>query len=180
MAETLYNIGDTSYFYFYQGVFSNFSKVSFNAVINNIEYEFCCGEQYIMARKAKLMGDDASFIAIMKSKSPKVIKMLGRKVAPWNQNLWDENVKDVAYQLCLSRCVQDMKLTTLGNTLLDERRACKKLIVVEASPTDAIWGSGQSAYLSHLTMLTHGTYQGINILGESFSRVADELFDELN
>lgn len=178
--EIVYEVESTGYLYFYNGQFSNFSRVSFNAMINGVMYTFNCGEQYIMARKAKLLGDEKSFNSIMNCSVPKTIKSLGRKITPWNQQLWDENIHDIAYQLCLARCVQDRNLTSLGKVLYEIRSKHDKLIVVEASPTDRIWGSGQNSKSSHETFMSLGKYIGDNILGNAFSQVADELYEEIN
>lgn len=178
--ETIYEIGSVGYMYFYNGRFSNFDKVEFKATIGDAIFRFNCGEQYIMARKAKLMGDGLSFYNIMGCKSPKVIKSLGRKIIPWDQQLWDENIHDVAYQLCLARCIQDNKLTPLGELLYEIRSWYSSLVVVESSPTDRIWGSGQNSKQSHETFITQGDYLGQNILGNAFSWVADEIYRSYN
>ena len=70
--------------YFYKGVFSQFFKAP---IVDNNGVRYICNEQYMMAHKAKLMGDIRSYKKIMRETKPMQIKKLGRRVQFWNQDM---------------------------------------------------------------------------------------------
>jgi ribA/ribD-fused uncharacterized protein len=138
------------------GYMSNFAMYS----IDIDEITFCCNEQYIMFRKAKLFKDAESMTAIMDATSPSVIKALGRKVKGFKQESWDIVIKQVADNCNLHKFLTHTKIR---DALLDTGDA----ILAEASSNDAIWGIG----VSKEDGLDPKKWKGTNILGESLMRV---------
>lgn len=51
---------------------------------------FNCSEQYMMANKALLFGDNDIYDKIMKTSSPKIMKSLGKKVKNFNPKIWNK------------------------------------------------------------------------------------------
>ena len=60
-------------------------------------------ETAIMLNKASLMGDKDSFLAIAEAKSPLEAKRLGRKVAPWDEDLWKTHVCAIARDVTIAK-----------------------------------------------------------------------------
>ena len=48
-------------------------------------------EQYMMAEKARIMGDEDTLMQILQAENPKDIKTLGRLVKNFDTKKWDEN-----------------------------------------------------------------------------------------
>lgn len=132
----------------------------------SIDHHFCCVEQFMMAQKAELFGDEDIRQQILKSKDPKQIKAFGRRVQGFDQKLWDK----VKYSIVLNgnwckfsqnRDLRDFLLAT-GNSIL-----------VEASPYDAIWGIRLPA--DSPDAQNPLKWQGQNLLGFALMEVRDEL-----
>ena len=127
---------------------------------------YLCMEQYMMAEKAELFGDQRIREQILKCNDPKQIKALGRKVQGFDQKIWDR----FKYPIVLSgnwckfsqnRPLREFLLST-GDSVL-----------VEASPYDNIWGirlpaSAPEAQEPH-------KWRGQNLLGFALMEVRDEL-----
>jgi ribA/ribD-fused uncharacterized protein len=124
------------------------------------KYQNC--EQYMMAEKARLFGDEKTELEIMNSDDPKTIKALGRRVKNFDIKKWEQNREEIVYQGNLLKFQQNpemMKwlLTTKGKTL------------VEASPYDSIWGIGYDKY----NALKNQSKWGLNLLGKAIQKVRD-------
>ena len=52
-----------------------------------------CAEQYMMAEKARIFGDDDAWQQIMASYEPMTIKKLGRKVRNFNAYVWKRTAR---------------------------------------------------------------------------------------
>ena len=101
--------------------------------IGGVTYN-CC-EQYMMAEKARVFGDGESMAAVLASKSPREQKALGRKVAGFDAEVWNKVCRGVVYTANLAKFSQNEELKSV---LL----ATGTKTIVEASPTDKIWGIG--------------------------------------
>ena len=128
---------------------------------------FTCAEQYMMFKKAEMMGDKATAAEIMATPyNPKRYKALGRQVKPFNKELWDKKCKDVVYQGNFLKFTQNPKLLhalyeTAGTTL------------VEASPFDAIWGIKLGP--DHPDRFDRSKWKGKNWLGEVLTQLRTDL-----
>ena len=116
-----------------------------------------CAEQYMMAAKARVMGDTKTLAQILACDyNPTAIKQLGRRVTPYSEEKW------VAARL---ECV------THGNFLKFSQNAKLRktlmqtgdLTLVEAAPTDRIWGIGRSVN----DAAAGASWQGQNLLGKA-------------
>ena len=101
--------------------------------VDGIEYH--TAEQFMMAQKAVLFGDEDVRKEIMAAEHPKQYKDLGRKIKGFVQETWDKNCCDIVIRGNVAKFSQNEDLRTfLLNT--NER------VLVEASPFDKIWGIG--------------------------------------
>ena len=123
-------------------------------------------EQYMMASKARLFGDDDVCQEIMKATNPREYKALGRKIKNFNSQTWDEHKYEIV--------VEGNKAKFSQNQVLKEFLiSTEDAILVEASPYDKIWGIG----LDKETAMkgTVEQWQGENLLGCALMEVRDWL-----
>ncbi|GGK24406.1 hypothetical protein GCM10008955_17490 [Deinococcus malanensis] len=151
---------DPIYFYRTAHPFSNFHP----SVFSVDGQTFHTAEQYIMYRKALTFGDQASAERILAARDPGECKKLGRRVQPYDDAVWSGMREGVAFDACLHKFSQ---IPHLRGVLL----ATGDALLVEASPTDAIWGIG----FSEQDAPTHPHQWGQNLLGLALMRVRDAL-----
>lgn len=123
-------------------------------------------EQYMMANKAKLFGDEDVYREIMSASTPNEYKKLGRKIHEFNQKLWDATKLNIVVEGNKAKFSQR---TDLGEFLLSTGNA----ILVEASPYDKIWGIGLDRETAMSGTVEH--WQGENLLGCALMEVRDWL-----
>ena len=142
--------------------FSQWYDVYFE--IDGIQYHTT--EQYMMASKARLFGDENMFAKIMNATTPFEYKKLGRKVKGFDATIWDENKLDIVVEGNKAKFGQNPNLKEF---LL----ATGDAILVEASPFDKIWGIGMDIE----TALNGGVedWDGANLLGCALMEVRDWL-----
>lgn len=99
---------------------------------------FGCAEQFMMYCKAARFGDCETQRLIMASASPKEQKGLGRAVAGFADDSWDEVKSEVVVAGNMAKFGQD---ESLGRLLL----ATGDRLLVEAAPRDRVWGIGYGA-----------------------------------
>jgi ribA/ribD-fused uncharacterized protein len=138
---------------FYSGPFSQWHRSPFT--IGKDEYN--CAEQFMMAEKAKLFGDDNAWNAIMSTNDPRRQKAIGRSVIGFDPVVWEKNAKLIVYRGSYAKFMQNKDLRhhllcTIGST------------IVEASPTDTIWGIGLSG--DNPDCHDRTKWKGTNWLGE--------------
>jgi ribA/ribD-fused uncharacterized protein len=148
--------------FFWHGPFSQWHGCRFK--IDGVVYN--CTEQYMMAQKAVLFKDDDALAKIMAATSPRIQKGLGRKVRGFNQSKWDACAREIVYRGNWAKFTQNddlrqMLLATAGTT------------VVEASPSDTIWGIGLGE--DDPRAADRKTWRGKNWLGEALTRVRDDI-----
>lgn len=143
--------------------FSQWWKGEFR--INELDY--ICMEQYMMSQKAVLFGDYKTEEEIMKATDPKIIKALGRKVANFNQQVWDE----VKYTIVLTG---NWYKFSQNKELRDYLLSTKDAILAEASPYDKIWGIGMSEKEEGVNV--PNKWKGSNLLGFALMEIRDELY----
>lgn len=101
--------------------------------VDNVVYK--TAEHWMMAQKALLFGDLKTFELIILSEHPKETKALGRLVAGYDDQIWNE---------------RKLELVTIGNIhkfnqhpeLAAYLLSTGDSILVEASPVDLVWGIG--------------------------------------
>ncbi len=129
---------------------------------NGIEYN--CAEQYMMSEKAKLFKDDKMYQLILKETSQKKIKGYGRKIKNFNSEEWDKNKINIVVQGNILKFSQNEDLKQFLIETGDK-------ILVEASPTDRIWGIGLDQY--DPDSRNPLKWKGENLLGFSLMKVRD-------
>lgn len=151
-----------TFFYKSSSPFSNWYMGKF--IHNGVEYN--CGEQYMMKAKADLFNDDEVGNIIMEQTTPRKQKMLGREVRNFDPIVWDNKCIDIMVEGLISKFEQNEycmnRLLETGDTMM-----------VEASPTDRIWGIGLSE--EDPSVLDETKWRGKNYLGIVLMKVRDEL-----
>lgn len=127
---------------------------------------FTCAEQFMMHGKATLFGDAEVAAQILAAADPRQHKALGRKVRAFDEHVWRAHREDIVYRGSLAKFSQN---PTLHAALL----ATTGTELVEASPTDRIWGIGMSS--SNPAATDRTKWRGQNLLGQILTRVRDEL-----
>jgi ribA/ribD-fused uncharacterized protein len=135
--------------------------------VNDVTYN--CTEQYMMAEKARLFGDEEALEKIMKTTSPSSQKSYGRKVLRFDDEVWSKNCMRIVEEGNYAKFSQNPKFK-------EELLASGTKILAEASPYDKVWGIGLSAY-SPLAY-DKKTWKGRNMLGTALMNVRDRLRKE--
>lgn len=123
-------------------------------------------EQYMMSEKASLFNDEETLKEIMKTKNPKEIKMLGRKVKNFNEDIWNGFKYNIVVNGNYHKFMQN---ESLKKYLL----STKEEIIVEASPYDKVWGIGMSKDDEHAKNPLK--WKGENLLGFALTEVREEI-----
>ena len=131
---------------------------------NKISYP--TAEHYMMHQKAQIYSDKATATKILATKSPAEAKYLARNV---NMSVdkgkrWERQKYDVVERGTLLKFSQnpDLKRSLLGT---GERE------LVEASPSDRVWGVGFPAEMAE----AHRDSWGMNLLGQALINVREQL-----
>lgn len=139
-------------FYGKNSPYSNFYYVEFDYK----GYKVTSSEQAFMLEKA-LMFDKSMVERILSTTNPAEIKKLGRKVKNFDEKKWNEVRYDIMVDiLCAKFSIEPLK-TELLNTGIE--------FIVEASPTDKIWGAGLALGDPRLNYAKY--YPGRNLLGHA-------------
>lgn len=131
--------------------------------------QYSCAEQFMMAEKARLFGDEEMLEAIMKSKLPKEMKAYGRAIKGFNNEVWESRCYDIVLRGNLAKFGQNQEL-------LDFMRLHHNFVFVEASPVDHIWGIGLAQ--DHPNVMNPMLWEGKNLLGFALTEVRDRLNNE--
>ena len=155
-------MSDEKFTLFWRGPFSQWYRSPFKVG----DKEYANAEQYMMAEKARLFGDKEMERKIMATNSPRDAKAFGRKVKNFNAGTWQAVARDIVYRGNYAKFTQnpelrDALMKTDGTTL------------VEASPTDAIWGIARTE--DDPLALDRKTWKGKNWLGEVITKVREDL-----
>lgn len=123
-------------------------------------------EQFMMAEKARLFGDDAMRARILAANDPSTQKKLGQAVRGFVEEPWRERRLDIVVAGNLAKFSQSDKLRrALADT--GDRE------LVEASPFDRIWGIGLRA--DDPRAHDKAQWQGENLLGSALAEVRKQL-----
>jgi ribA/ribD-fused uncharacterized protein len=130
---------------------------------------FMHAEQYMMYAKALLFGDKAAAARILAAETPREQQAVGRVVQGFDERVWTLFREGIVYAGNYARFSQNsdqraLLFATRGTTL------------VEASPYDQVWGIGLAA--DDPRALDRSQWLGLNLLGETLTRVREALFFE--
>lgn len=127
---------------------------------------FMTAEHHMMYQKAMLFGDHNVATKLLAAKNPGEAKALGRQVAGFNQDVWDEHRFGIVVSANIAKFSGN---EALRNFLL----GTKQRVLVEASPVDKIWGIGMAEDNSACT--NPNKWKGCNLLGFALMEVRDQL-----
>lgn len=127
-------------------------------------------EQYMMAQKAKLFGDEGSYEQIMSASDPREYKKLGRLVKGYNEDVWKANRFEIVVTGNIHKFSQNKELR-------DYLLGTGDFVLVEASPYDNIWGVGMSA--NNPDIADPRRWKGSNLLGFALMEVRSKIKDEV-
>lgn len=125
--------------------------------IDGVRYN--CVEQYMMAEKARVFGDEAVRAKILASPHPKAQKEFGRKVRGYVDETWAAVRYAVVLRGTVEKYRQNAHLRELLLAVPDGVR------FVEASPEDRIWGIGMAR--SDPDATDPSKWRGQNLLGKA-------------
>lgn len=125
-------------------------------------------EKAIMLTKAALMQDRGSFEEMIKTSDPAEVKQLGRRVEPWNQELWEEHLEAVAFEVVRQKFAASRPLRDLLFSTGDH-------ILAEATRNDSIWGIGIN--VDDPRVQDQQQWRGRNVLGFALMRTREHLQD---
>lgn len=148
--------------FFWGGVFSQWYPSLF--IIDGVEYK--TAEQYMMVKKALMFNDFDTAKKIMATANPQKQKILGREVKNFNAELWNTYCRKIVFDANYAKFTQNPDL-------YNELMATKNLTLVEASPSDKIWGIGLGE--NDERALDRTKWLGTNWLGIAIQEVRNEL-----
>ena len=123
-------------------------------------------EQYMMNEKAKLFDDTIVFNQIMAADSPKEVKELGRKIANFDSQIWNQNKFNIVVDGNYAKFSQNPELADFLLKTDDS-------VIVEASPYDKIWGIGLAE--NDKDIKNPLLWKGLNLLGYALMIVREKL-----
>ena len=123
-------------------------------------------EHFMMVGKARLFDDEDAARRILDAGDPQLAKKLGRTVRGFDPATWAEQCFDVVVRGNEAKFGQHPDLAAF-------LRSTAPAVLVEASPSDAIWGIGLAA--ADPRAATPSTWAGTNLLGFALMAVRDRL-----
>jgi ribA/ribD-fused uncharacterized protein len=127
---------------------------------------YATAEHYMMFHKAELFGDKGTAAKILEDARPAVAKKLGREVRDFDETRWSAKRFDLVVQGSILKFTQNPKLGEfLTNT--------GQLVLVEASPTDRVWGIGLAADDERAS--DPRQWRGLNLLGFALMQARERL-----
>lgn len=150
--------------YFYGGILSQWYPCKFR--IDTRTYTFNCAEQFMMWNKAIMFKDYHSMGKIMDTESPKEQKALGRQVQGFNLERWHKVARNIVTAGNFAKFSQNPELK-------EYLLSTESKVLVEASPTDKIWGVGLAK--DDPLILDSRNWNGTNWLGECLMTVRELL-----
>lgn len=130
---------------------------------------YSSAEHYMMAEKARLFGDEFALGQILGSVDPAELKRLGRTVRGFDEAVWGRARFGIVTAANIHKFGQNVALRSY---LI----ATANAVLVEASPTDRVWGIGLAASDPEAADPTR--WRGENLLGFALMRARDELLAE--
>ena len=167
MSWTGHDIVETEDFVFFWKppvVFSQWTPSRFE--VGGVVYSHA--EQFMMAEKARLFGDEEMRARILASGLPHEQKRLGQAVRGFESGVWEREKLGIVVRGNRAKFSQSRKRR-------EELLATGTKTLVEASPRDFVWGIGLGADHEHAK--TPEAWPGLNLLGQALMRVRDDLRD---
>ena len=118
--------------------------------------DYTCAEQFMMASKARLFGDDSALSAILATDDPREQKHLGRQIRHFNHERWQQECDNIVLQGNLAKFSQNDEIC-LALMLTGQRR------LAEASPHNKLCGIALRA--CDYRASSPSTWRGSNLLG---------------
>ena len=123
-------------------------------VVDGVTYP--TAEHFMMAGKARLFGDEEAARAALEARNPAEAKRAGRQVRGFDEAVWQERRFDI---VVTANRAKFSRHPALRDFLL----ATGARVLVEASPTDRVWGIGLAA--SDAKASNPLEWSGLNLLG---------------
>lgn len=127
---------------------------------------YLTAEQFMMAGKARVFGDEPALEKILSERSPSKAKAVGRTVKGFDAEVWARHRFELVTQGNLAKFSQDEQLRAYLLSTGSE-------ILVEASPRDRIWGIGLGRTDHRVHQPEH--WRGSNLLGFALVRTREIL-----
>ncbi len=163
---------DFEFFWETSSVFSQWHKSLF--VIDG--HTYINAEQWMMASKARLHGDEVTLAKILKSKNARHIKEFGQEVTPFSEELW--------FEQCFAIVVQGTRAKFKQNaSMMSQLLATGSRIIIESAPNDKRWGIGITrekaiqqleAWNSDPSLPDPRLTWGTNLLGKALMQVRED------
>lgn len=150
------------YVFFWNSELSNWFPVKFR--YKNLN--FFNSEQAFMWEKAVYFGDMTIAAQILKTPNPKDNKALGRKIKSFDAGKWLIDGYPIMVAVNMAKFGQNSRLKSVLISTEDK-------IIVEASPTDIVWGIG--LHWEDDRVLDEKNWRGMNLLGKALMEVRKKL-----
>ena len=150
------------YVFFCKGILGNWARTP----MKYGEYDFFSSEQLFMYLKAKLFLDEDSAEKILKCKTSKEAKDLGRGVKNFKSDTWDLWKYQIMYKALSVKAEYCQEFKDLLIQYKDKT-------FVECNPHDTIWAIGLSE--DNDKILEPKNWRGRNLLGEALTELANKL-----
>ena len=126
--------------------------------------EYTCAEQFMMASKARLFGEDLALSMIIATDDPESNKRLGRQVRQFDHESWQQKCENIVLQGNLAKFSQneDMRLALMHT---GQRRLPRQSV-------------GHRLERLRLPRLLYSTWRGSNLLGQALKHVRETLCSE--
>jgi len=131
---------------------------------------YATAEHFMMAEKARLMGDEATRARILRATDAREAKKLGRAVKPWDEARWVGARFDIVTRASLAKF-------SAKAALRDHLLSTEDAVLVEASPLDRVWGIGLGP--RNPAVGRPAEWLGLNLLGFALMRARGILRGEL-
>lgn len=123
-------------------------------------------EHFMMAAKAALFGDAAARQRILQAATPGEAQALGREVRGFDEAVWARRRYGIVLRASLAKFSRH---PALREWLLSTGEA----VLAQASPFDAVWGTGLSA--AHPDARRPAHWPGLNLLGFALMEARERL-----
>ncbi len=133
-------------------------------IVDGVTY--ATAEHWMMAQKASLFDDQNIFNKIISSRKPGEVKALGRQIINFDEGKWNEHKYEIVMKGSIHKFSQN-------KILKDYLLSTGDKIIVEASPSDAIWGIG--LHQDQKQIENPHTWRGTNLLGFALMEARDFL-----